>query len=48
VALREPVLLDFMSGIVSEPPAGDLFASLPCGDSPLALVERATLELSGL
>jgi hypothetical protein len=48
VTLRQPLLLDFLSGALFEPPAepGDRFWScLPCGDTPLALVERSLLEL---
>ena len=52
--LREPVLMDFLSGLVFAPPEvfapapAAWWAHLPAADSPLALAERATLPLSPL
>lgn len=52
--VRDPVLVDFMSGIVFEKPAhfenaaAAWWASLPCSDSPLALAEREVLPLKPL
>jgi hypothetical protein len=54
VVFREPVLLDWLSGVVFKPPAalvkGDeaAWAALPFFDAPLALVERGLLALDPL
>ena len=52
--LGDPVLVDFMGGIVFTPPAsmvaGDAsaWAALPCAETPLALAERSVLPLREL
>ncbi|AHF89908.1 hypothetical protein OPIT5_06430 [Opitutaceae bacterium TAV5] len=52
--LSNPVLVDFVSGIVFTPPAGagrdtaGSWSNLPCADSPLALAERDVLPLREL
>lgn len=43
IPLREPVLLEFLSGFVFSPPKSFSWGALPVFDAPLALVERATL-----
>lgn len=54
VTFKDPVLIDFMSGVVFEAPAtiraGDSNAwnALPCAETPLALAEKATLPLRPL
>lgn len=53
-ALADPVLVDFLSGIVFTVPASlsagnqAAWADLPCAETPLALAERATLSLRSL
>ncbi len=42
--MNDPLLFDFLSGVAFET-SGPLPATLPCSDSPLALVERDTLDL---
>lgn len=45
-SFRDPVLVDFLGGLVFEPPA-DL-DTVPCADTPLALAERDILPLTAL
>jgi len=42
---EDPVLLDFLSGTVFDPPKDFTPHELPCSDSPLALVERSLVEI---
>jgi hypothetical protein len=46
-SLRDPLLLDFLSGLVFKP-EGAFPSGLPCLDSPLALIERDTLDAVSL
>ncbi|MBC8011884.1 MAG: hypothetical protein H7067_17495, partial [Burkholderiales bacterium] len=54
IPLREPVLVDFLSGLVFSPPEifapapAAWWAHLPAVDSPLGLAERASLPLQNL
>jgi hypothetical protein len=50
VAFRDPVLVDFMSGMVFELPEGGgaIWANLPRLDVPLAIAERSVLSLRNL
>ncbi len=54
IPLREPVLVEFLSGIVFAPPKWfasspeAAWAMLPCSDTPLALAERDSLPLRDL
>lgn len=54
IRFRDPVLVDFLSGVVFTPPEGiasgdeGVWAALPCAETPLAFVERELLALRPL
>jgi hypothetical protein len=53
-AFREPVLVDFLSGVAFAPPEGfdraspSAWRQLPCSDTPFAIAERTALPLRDL